>query len=99
MLNTVEISWIEDGGEYTLVVGWHEDMQEFEREEVERILHVHGFVSQGNDRWTAPEDPTAPLEAWEEIGRYGYAVQMDLETLPPAIEAKVLADLERLPLI
>lgn len=83
----LELAWTDDGeGNFTLALTWPRQASEYDRAEVGGILHRHGFLSLGLDRWTAPADLDAPLAVTDAIARFGIATETAIDVLPPILE-------------
>ncbi|NEJ83996.1 hypothetical protein GR268_47010 [Rhizobium leguminosarum] len=91
-MNIVEMTWTERGGGYALAIAWPAEIEPFKQAEIEQLIHSHGFVSEGNDRWMAPLDPNAPRAMWEDVGQL-YPVSTTTTKLPPSMLMAV-ADLQ-----
>ena len=85
-MDIVELSWTEQlGGRYSLAVGYPEDFEPCRRDEIERVIHDAGLISEGNCRWTTPNDQNAPAAMWERFTVLGDGFAMDTAVLPPSL--------------
>ncbi|MGO7266122.1 hypothetical protein [Rhizobium johnstonii] len=91
-MNIVEMTWTERGSNYALAIVWPAEIEPHKRTKIEQVIHVHGFVSEGNDRWMAPLDPNAPRAMWEDVGQL-CPISTTAANLPPSL-LMVVADLQ-----
>ncbi|ANL74298.1 hypothetical protein AMC83_PA00071 (plasmid) [Rhizobium phaseoli] len=93
-MNITELSWKDrGGGRYLLSVTTPAAMEQARADQIARVIHDHGFSSQGRGQWLSPEDPNAPADLWAELTEIEVALGMDAAVLPPSLLI-VVADLQ-----